>query len=317
MKIKNRKNYLKLSLILITCFMCIFLSSCPNDEPTYDNEYENNGENSDGNLESSSSNSIPGNIEGKFLHILRSDGHKLVVEHLNNKACHIVNQEWISYIDGYAPEYKYNKTSSKSAKYFLMYTPSANPLDGGFRRFIDIILTYESSSQGHFVGTIWREGYSNDLTPIRVDEKEIKGVYYLGGANLPKGFDDNSSDDGYKNTFVNEINIISADKCSQNSVKASFIIDVDGKYDEAGLFVKGFDNSLESYAFNVKLTGIINAKDIDEFKSETPKSYQVVQSSEIQEITINNFIFKKINYIWAYVIVGDRIYIESVQIVSE
>lgn len=313
-------NKVKLMSKFIAFVMCMFLTSCPGDiEPPIDNGDNNSNESNSGGVGSTSSNELPNNIRDKYLHLIRSDGQTLVVKHLNNSDALIDNQTYISYKDGYAPQYSYVKKSKTIAEYNLMWTPlswisTTQPSDIGFRHFTELTLKYETLSQGSFEGTTWVEGWSNDFTPIRENETAIKGIYYLGGQKLPDDFGENNSETTDSKSKVNKVEIISATKTSDSSLNISFIIDVEGTYDEAGIFVKSFESSLDSFGFGLELSGIINAslsgndtEHIKNFKSLCPERRKVAPSSEPQSIKIENLNLGKFNKVYAYVIVRNEI----------
>ena len=297
------KNFL---LPLFSIILILSLTSCP-DEPTTDYNGEQNEESSNNdNSGTVSSNGLPGNIKGKYLHLIRTDGQKLVIQHLSDIGAVIEDQEYISYIDGYAPIYSYVRKSSKSAQYSLMWTPSATPLLGGIRRYTEIILSSESSTQGSYAGTMWSEGYSSDGSPIRKNETTVKGVYYLGGRNLPEDFNKNDQENSTQTTEINKIDVISVSKTSNSTIEATFIIDVNGSFDEAGIGVIGFDNSMELYAWTVLPTTT------SEFKKKCTNRYKVTPSANTQS-KICSMSFKKYNIVIAYVIAGDKVHKDTME----
>lgn len=264
----------------------------------------------------SSSGSVPSSIVGKYIHLYRSDGQKLIVEHLTSNAPNFINNSWISYIPGFEPYYEYEKKSSNSARYYIHWNPlsysqgssGVNP-----KTYVEVTLNFDSSDRTHgtYSGTNWIEGWNwNTNTEYRKNETESKGTFYLGGPTDPNpeygsdnGGNSGSSDSGKEGT-VKTIEISSVSDITSNSAVISGMIDIDGKYDEMGIICTSFDNSVEYYAYSLACAGP------NTFKSSYGKYCTTVSLSEFS-IKKTGLLSNRNYRVEAYAIIGDKLYRSS------
>ena len=252
----------------------------------------------------STTSGVPSSIINKFLHLYRSDGQTIVIEHLNSSAGLIANQDFISYIDGYAPEYSYKRTSNGTATYYLMWTPSANSLLGGIRHFLEVTLTFDAGEKwrGSFTGTTWIEGWNyTTFEPYRKNEVACNGRFYLGGevdSGNQSGSETDEPED--KPGVVNKIEISAISDVTSTSALIEGSIDIDGGYTEAGFVCVGFENSLEAYAFATLST------DVETFKREY--SAYCTKTGAVNFMIKKSGLKSKTYYgVKAYAIIGDKL----------
>lgn len=312
------KYKLTATIMLLLSFIAISLQSCVKDdsdqkdlEDEYNGYYENEG-NDDENEGTNADNSVPSSIIGKYLHLYRSDGQKLIIQHLNSDAASIENQNFISYKNGYAPYYEYTKNDSKSAEYFLMWTPltyiAGNAVESN-KHYIEIKLSFDTSdkSRGTFSGTTWVEGWNwNTNTEYRKNEIECTGTFYLGeAADENQSGGNNNSDSSNKQGTVKSIEITSISDITSNSANIEGIIEIDGKYDEIGIICIHFDHSLEQYAYTLAIG---------------PESFKSNYGKYCTKVDKTNFIVNKKDLlsntsylVQAYAIIGDKLIKSSFQ----
>lgn len=277
----------------------------------YPNDSGNNGSDS-----GNQSSSVPSSIVGKYIHLYRSDGQKLIVEHLTSNAPNFINNSWISYIPGFEPYYEYEKKNSNSARYFihwnsLSYSQGSSGVNP--KTYVEVTLNFDSSDKTHgtFSGTNWIEAWNwNTNTEYRKNETDCAGTFYLGGASDPNpeygtdnGGNSSSSDSGKEGT-VKTIEISSVSDITSNSAVISGVIDIDGRYDEIGIICTSFDNSVEYYAYSLACAAP------NTFKSSYGKYCTTVSFSEFS-VKKTGLLSNKNYRVEAYAIIGDKLYRSS------
>lgn len=275
-----------------------------------------NGSGDNGSGSGNQSSSVPSSIVGKYIHLYRSDGQKLIVEHLTSNAPNFINNSWISYIPGFEPYYEYEKKNSNSARYYIHWnTLSYSQGSSGVnpKTYVEVTLNFDSSDRTHgtFSGTNWIEGWNvNTNTAYRKNETESKGIFYLGGATDPNpeygtdnGGNSGSSDSG-KEGRVKTIEISSVSDITSDSAVISGVIDIDGKYDEVGIICTSFDNSVEYYAYSLACAGP------NTFKSGYGKYCTTISNPEFS-VKKTGLLSNRNYSVEAYAIIGDKLYRSS------
>ncbi len=272
-------NYVIGVLLISTAF-----TSCSKDNhlnlPDPVNEYSHGG-----------NSNVSTGITGKYLHLYRSDGQKLIVYHLNSSAASIENQTFISYKPDFAPTYEFGKLDSNNAEYSLTWTPlsyyNGVTMEIG-TQWIEIKMSFNQSdkSRGTFVGITGAQDLSGKRT-----EKNCSGKFYLGGETDSNG--ESVKDESYGQVKVIEIS--SVDNITSNSATIHGKIEIDGKYDEKGVVC--VDNSLAGYLLSLPDSPT-------QFKKTFANESRIFTQSEFS-IVESALKSKQYHCVVAYAILGD------------